>query len=56
MFLKNYIFWDIRSCSSFKVIDVSEDNVASIFSVKQRAKQELRLKAGGKELSRWFLA
>jgi hypothetical protein len=33
--IKNYIFWDITACSPLKLIDVSEEQVTSIFTVKE---------------------
>jgi hypothetical protein len=33
--MKSTIFWDITQCSPLKSTDVSEEHIASIFSVKE---------------------
>jgi hypothetical protein len=42
--MKSYISWDIMPCSLFKVNDVSEEHVASIFKIEEYAKKETRVK------------
>jgi hypothetical protein len=44
--MKNSIFWDT---------DISEEHVASIFSVEEQATQETSVKAGGKQCSAWLI-
>jgi hypothetical protein len=34
-----YIFWDITPCRPFKCTDVSEEYIASIFTVEGKARQ-----------------
>jgi hypothetical protein len=41
--MKSSVFWDIRPYSLLKA-DVSEEHVASIFRVKEQAKQETSVK------------
>jgi hypothetical protein len=37
--INSYIFWDIKQCSLLKSIDVSEEQVGSIFRAEEIAKQ-----------------
>jgi hypothetical protein len=37
-------------------MDVSEEHIASIFRVEGKIEKETSVKAGGKQISRWFFA
>jgi hypothetical protein len=46
--MKGTVFWNIMPCSPLK-INFSEENIASIFRAKEKAEQNARMKADGKQ-------
>jgi hypothetical protein len=50
--MKSSIFWDIMPCSPAKSTDVSEEHTASIFRVKQEAKQVTSMKQTASTVNR----
>jgi hypothetical protein len=49
--MKGSDFCDVVSCRPLKSTDVSEEPVASISIVEEKAKQDTRVKASGSEIS-----
>jgi hypothetical protein len=45
--MKGTIFWEITTCIPLKVNRLSEEHIASIFSI-EKSEQDTNVKAGGK--------
>jgi hypothetical protein len=55
--MKSSTFWDIMQCNPLKSTDVSEEHVASIISVEEKAKRKICMKQFCMlPVSGWFLA